>query len=320
MPVSSLKQQAEDIVTAIDTGLQLGNKQDTSLSPEARQKSNALFDMLMKAVSDVDISAAGERVKTFQVKYPNASPEKIARKLIRQKCEQTATVGAVTAGAGLIPGVGTAAAVIVGTAADIGATFKLQAELVLEVAHLYNYPLSDEEKQRLVLAITGISAGTSVALRRVGQRASLKLSEKFAEKSFMKALPVVGVLASAGTNVLSTYIIGQRADAYFRLGPEYMGAWADSLRAVSGVDERKITRWLSENGKNAGQAMAKKSKQAGRAGKKAGVAYFKWLGSFWRSVFRTLGAIFKKIWGAITFIPRKTGALFQGKPRKSAGT
>ncbi len=306
----SLKQQAEDIVTAIDTGLQLSSKQGTGLSPEAQQRSNALFNMLMKAVSDVDISAAGEQVKAFQAKYPRISSEKIAQKLIRQKCEKTATVGAVTAGAGLIPGVGTAAAVIVGTAADIGATFKLQAELVLEIAHLYNYPLSDEEKQRLVLVITGISAGTSVALRKVGQRASLKLSEKFAEKSFMKALPVVGVLASAGTNVLSTYIIGQRADAYFRLGPEYMGSWADSLRAVSGVDERKIAVWLSENGKNAGQAMAKKSKQAGQAGKKAGAAYFRWLSNFWGAVFRKLGIIFKKVWGVITFVPRKIGALF----------
>ncbi len=303
------KQQAENIVAAVETGLQLSNKQDANLSPEAQQKSGALFNMLMKAVSDVDINAAGEQVKTIQTKYPNASSEKIAQRLIAQKCEKTATVGAVTAGAGLIPGVGTAAAVIVGTAADIGATFKLQAELVLEIAHLYNYPLSDEEKQRLVLAITGISAGTSVALRRVGQRASLKLSEKFAEKSFMKALPVVGVLASAGTNVLSTYIIGQRADAYFRLGPEYMGTWADSLRAVSGVDERKIAAWLSKNSKNAGQVMANKSKQAGQAGKRAGVAYFRWLGRFWGAVFYKLGKIFKRIWGVITFIPGKIGAL-----------
>ncbi len=306
----SLKKQAENIVTAVEAGLQLSEKQNTDLSPEAQQKSGALFNMLMKAVSDVDISAAGERVKTMQAKYPKASQEKIARKLIRQKCEQTATVGAVTAGAGLIPGVGTAAAIIVGTAADIGATFKLQAELALEIAHLYNYPLNNEEKQQLVLAITGISAGTSVALRRVGQRASLKLSETFAEKSFIKALPVVGVLASAGTNVLSTYIIGQRADAYFRLGPEYMGSWADSLRAVSGVDERKIAAWLSENGKNAGLVMAEKSKQAGQAGKKAGAAYFRWLGRFWGGVFHKLGAIFKKIWGLITFVPGKIGALF----------
>jgi len=309
----SLKQQAEDIVIAIDTELQASSAQDTSLTPEMQQKSNALFNMLMKAVSDVDIEAAGERVEAFRTKYPNIAREKLSQKMIRQKCEQTGTVGAVTASAGLIPGVGTIAAVVIGAAADIGATFKLQAELVLEIANLYDYPLSDEEKQRLVLVITGISAGTSVAIRRVGQRASLKLSEKFAEKSFLKALPVIGVLASAGTNVLSTYIIGQRADAYFRLRPEYMESWADSLRTVSGVDERRIGRWLSEGSKVAGQTVAQKSKQAGQAGKKAGAAYFNWLRSFWTAVFRLLGSIFKGAWRVITFIPGKIIGLFRKK-------
>ncbi|NJL34321.1 MAG: hypothetical protein HC893_11220 [Chloroflexaceae bacterium] len=53
-------------------------------------------------------------------------------------------------------------------------------------------------------------------------------------------------------NVLATYIIGKRAQAYFGLGPEAMGDWGESLRAIVGVDERKIAGWVSETGTTVG--------------------------------------------------------------------
>ncbi len=57
---------------------------------------------------------------------------------------------------------------------------------------------------------------------------------------------MIGVAASGGTNILFTYVIGQRANAYFSLGPEAIGDWGESIRAVTGVDERIIVNWLSE--------------------------------------------------------------------------
>ena len=60
-------------------------------------------------------------------------------------------------------------------------------------------------------------------------KAGEKAAGKAVEKSLLKALPVVGVMASAGTNVLSSYILGYLADAYFRLWPEAVGTWCDSL-------------------------------------------------------------------------------------------
>jgi len=54
------------------------------------------------------------------------------------------------------------------------------------------------------------------------------------------------VAASAGVNVVSTYLIGRRVQAYFSLGEAEMKDWAESLRALTGVDERQIASWLSE--------------------------------------------------------------------------
>lgn len=338
MPEKSLKSQAQEIIVAVDHDLQEVESKAPTIQDEVNTRANAIMENVFRVVSDVDLEAAIARVNQLKKEYPEAPTEELSKRLISKKCQRTGTVGAVTSGAGLIPGIGTAAALTLGVAADIGATFKLQAELVLELAALYQYPLTDEEKQRIVMLITGLSAGTSALARKAGQRASLKMGEKFAEKSVLKALPVVGVIASAGTNVLSTYVIGQRADAYFRLGPEAVGSWSDSLRAISGVDERNIMAWLSESGKSTGTAIVAGAGRVSEAGKAAGgaiatgagkmaesvgpalssgakkaeetarwgiSAYINWLVLFWTTVFRYIGKIFHVIWMVISFVPRK---------------
>jgi hypothetical protein len=305
MAQDSLKNQAEEIMAAVNRELQTVQANTPAAQDQVDHKANALIDALFGMVSKVDLKEAEERVRAMREEYPEASPEEIAQRLIREKCRRTGTVGAVTSGAALIPGLGTAAAMTLGVAADIGATFKLQAELVLEIAAAYNYPLTDEEKQRAVMAITGLSAGTIAITRRVGQRAALRIGEKYAEKAIVKALPILGVIGSAGTNVLSTYIIGQRADAYFRLGPEAVGSWADSLRAITGVDERKVSSWLAEGGRTTGAALAAGAGKVGSGAKVAGQtaqkglrAYVNWLVYFWSGVFGFL-------WQGVTFVPRK---------------
>jgi hypothetical protein len=340
----SLKIQAEEIILAVDHDVQEVESKAAKVQREVDTKANLLLNTIFGAISDVDIDAATARVDALRAQYPGASPEELSQRLIREKCQRTGTVGAVTSGAGLIPGLGTAAALTLGVAADIGATFKLQAELVLEIAALYDYPLSEDEKQQVVMLITGLSAGTNALARRAGQAASLKIGEKFAEKSIMKALPVIGVIASAGTNVLSTYIIGQRADVYFRLGPDEVGTWADSLRTVSGVDERKIGGWLADSGRATGAVIASGASMVSEAGKAAGgavvsgagkvadtlgtgaakagqtaqagvKAYFRWVFVVWAAIFRGAGRFFGFIWNMIMFIPRKIAGLFRRKKR-----
>jgi len=340
MTDKSLKTQAEEIMVAVDRDLQqLDTGQSSTALTEVDSRANALMNTLFNVVSDVDLEAATERVKQLKEKQPEASPQQLTQMLIREKSQKTATVGAVTSGAGLIPGLGTAAALTLGVAADIGATFKLQAELVLEIAAAYDYPLTEEEKQRLVMVITGISAGSTVLTRRAGQALAIKAGEVAAGrtvgKAVLKAIPIVGVFASAGTNVLSTYIIGHRADAYFRLGPDAVGSWMDSLRAVTGVDERKVGGWLTDGGKATGSTVALGAGKVGQVGKAAGgaiangaqksgqaaqtglKAYLGWLVAFWTAIFSLVGWMVRTIWLVISFIPRKIIGLFRRQNKMS---
>ncbi len=323
MAEQSLKSQAEEIIEAVDQDLQAVESQPPDVQQEISTKTNTIMDTIFRAVSDVDLDTSIQRVKDLKAQNPDDSIEELSKKLIFNKCQKTGTVGAVTSGAGLIPGVGSAAAVTLGAAADIGATFKLQAELVLDLAALYDYPLTLDEKQRLVMFITGVSAGTTALTRKAGQAASIRIGERLAAKSVIKVLPIIGVVAAAGTNVLSTYIIGQRADVYFRLGPEAVGSWADSLRAISGVDERNIARWMAQSGRNTGEAIKFGAGKVSDAGKVAGGAVATGAGKIAAGIKKVALAIFafirkilRLIWFIITFIPRKIIGLFKSKPAK----
>ena len=207
---------------------------------------SGMMDKLVDYIHKADDVAAAERVQAIRQQWPEASTDDVVQELIRRKCIKAGSVGAVTSGAALIPGLGTLASLTFGVAADVGLTFKLQTELVLEIAAAHDKRLSDDEKQRVVLLVTGLSMGTNQAVTRVGSRMSRLATERLARRSVARAIPVIGVAASAGVNVVSTYIIGRRAHAYFSLGEAEMKDWAESLRALSGVDERQIASWLSE--------------------------------------------------------------------------
>lgn len=271
--------------------------------------SDKVAGYLVSVINNADEQAAAKRVESLRQQYPEASADLVADLLIKEKCRQTGAVGAVTSGASVIPGLGTVAALTFGVAADIGLTFKLQAELVLELAAAYGYLLSNTEKQRVVMLITGISAGTNQILSKVGKEIAEQATERLASKSVTKAIPVLGVAASAGVNILSTYLIGQRAKAYFGLGAEAMGDWTESLRAITGVDTRPLTGWLVETTENSwklvNQQLHSAKGLALTAGKSLGEVVVAGTTSSWqivRASFRFLFSIPGALWRTIKAI------------------
>ena len=225
--------------------------QEQSNKPSRKKKIvNKMMDRAVNAINDADEAVAAKRVKKLRKKQPNLDEAELVNLLIKQKCLQTGAIGAITSSSSMIPGLGTVVSLTFGVAAEIGLTFKMQAELVLEIAAVYKRELSDVEKRTAVLTVTGISSGVTQVAERAGKQVAIKASERLAQQSIAKAIPVIGVAASSGTNVVTTYVIGRRANAYFSLGPEEMGEWDESIRALTGVDERKMTRWLSETTEN----------------------------------------------------------------------
>jgi hypothetical protein len=235
------------------------SKSQTSKKKQPKQKKKQagfigdLADFVTHAIDEADEQAAAARVSSRREQQPDATNEELVEQLIKSKCYQTAMIGAVTSGSSLVPGLGTVASLTFGVAADIGMTFKLQAELVLEIAAVYGRQLSDTEKRSAVLLVTGISAGASQILRKAGQEFAKQASERLAEKAVLKSIPVLGIAASGVANFIMTYIVGQRAQDYFTLGPESVEDFGESIRAIVGLDERKLISWLTEATENAWQ-------------------------------------------------------------------
>lgn len=206
-----------------------------------------VMQLSLRAVDSVSEADAQARVEELRQQHPQATQAQLASLLIQKKCVQAGTVGAVTSGASVIPGLGSIAALTVGAVADLGMTMKLQAELVLEMAALYGHEFAPQEKRQAILMAAGIGAGAERLMARYGAELAEEVGERFAGRTLVKAVPLVGVAASAGLNVLVTYVVGQRAQAYFQLGPEAVGDWAAHIRALTGVDERAVGQWLAQS-------------------------------------------------------------------------
>jgi hypothetical protein len=220
------------------------------IGPTAQlKKSNlmaGMIDYIIRAINDVDEAVVAERVAKIQAAQPGASPEELSNSLIKHKCLQAGAVGAVTSALSMAPGGGTLVTITFGVAADLSLTLKMQAELVLEIAIVYNRRLRRAEKRQVILFVTGLSAAGDQLLTQAGVAIAKRASERLAAKSVEKAMPVLSVAASAGKNILTTYIVGKRAQAYFSLGPEAVADWDDSFRAITGIDARQLTAWLIE--------------------------------------------------------------------------
>jgi hypothetical protein len=240
-------------------------------TPSANQSpapslANTIVDQIFGTVDKTDAKAADARVAQLRIRHPAETDDDLAERLIRQRCLQAGAVGAATSGATIIPGLGSVATLVFGVAADLQMTYKLQTELVLELAAVYGRPVSLEDKRYVAALVTGMSAGANQVVRRAGVELAEKATERLAGRALAKSIPVVGVAASASINIVATYLIGRRAQAYYRQDPTTLGDWDDQIRLLTGVDERKLLAWVTESTEQS-------LRQIGRGAKKAvGVA------------------------------------------------
>lgn len=222
------------------------------------------MDRVLRTVNNADAAIAAQRVADMRAQQPEIDVDVLVERLIKQKAVQTGLVGAGTASAAMIPGAGTVAAIVLGTAADVGVTMRLHAELVLEIAAARGHDPSPAEWRNAIMLVSGFSVGAEQLMLEGGRQLARKAMGRFAGRGILKALPVVGVVASGGANVLATYVVGKRADAYFSLGPGAMQDPSEILRAVSGVDERKLVGWTAESARSAGSALRNGAAATGR--------------------------------------------------------
>jgi uncharacterized protein (DUF697 family) len=163
--------------------------------------------------------------------------------LLRRKCVRAASIGALTAGAEAVPGLGRALGFVFGELVDATMLSKVQRELVEDTFTLYGFAIDAELQRTLVEKMHIVGAGASVAtdtairglLRRSLGRAGSLLTHRL--------MPLAPIVTSALTNAAVTYTVGKRAQAIAKIGVGPVDSIPDIVRAFTGVDERRVFDW-----------------------------------------------------------------------------
>ena len=160
--------------------------------------------------------------------------------LLRRKCMRAAGVGALTAGAEAVPGLGRAMGFLFGEALDATMLSGIQRELVEDTFSIYGVVRQTESQRALVDKLHIVGAGASIAtdtairglVRRSLGRAGSMLTYRL--------MPIAPIVTSALTNAAITYTVGKRAQAVAKSGgTEVPGV----VQAFTGIDERRVFEW-----------------------------------------------------------------------------
>lgn len=201
------------------------------------------LELILADVEDLRKDAK-EICKLFQEKYENEKDEHAikdmaAKKIIKKFSDRAGFWGGATALTGVIPGLGTVIASIGGSAADIALLMKYQVEMVMEIATVYNYDITQEEIKNQCLIITGLAVISSTGKKTIGETTSktfIKIVEQYIRgatlqtvKQVFKAVGVnltrrflikiipfgVGVLIGSTLNKILTIQVGKNAQKVF---------------------------------------------------------------------------------------------------------
>lgn len=163
------------------------------------------IDRALEVLRRSDSAAATVRAERLRRANPEVPIEELAQRIIGRASRRSAAVGAATASVALLPGAGTLASLTLGLAADLTATARIQAEMVLELAALHQLRLPTKERRRLPLAVASVG-GSALA----GRALTTRLGDRIAQRGLTRTLPLVGVAAASGGNALTTYLLGWR--------------------------------------------------------------------------------------------------------------
>lgn len=196
------------------------------------------------AISPEDAMALAETLKDqTRRRYPHMAEEDVAdiaaERIAERYARLAAASGAASAVPGIVPGIGTALAVGLGASADAVTTIKLQVDMCMCLASVYDYDVTREDARHLAMMIAlfgAIGQKGGHAAVKIGSKAAVRLLRRhlrlgaltfvkelfkrvgitFTRKAAEKMVPFgVGVVVSGGANYGLTRFVGAQARQWF---------------------------------------------------------------------------------------------------------
>ncbi len=170
--------------------------------------------------------------------------------LLRIKCLQAASIGALTAAGEAIPGLTSVLGLVFGELVDVRFLGRIQRDLIEQTFTLYGFDLPDPVRSALVDKVQLLGTGASVASDAVVRQVIRRSLGGLGSLLTRRVLPVASIVSSAFSNAWVTYALGKRAQALAQLQGMPLDRLPDALRAFSGVDERRVLDWTVEGVKS----------------------------------------------------------------------
>ncbi|MFZ5644289.1 MAG: hypothetical protein ACOY46_11925 [Bacillota bacterium] len=177
------------------------------------------------------------RVARLMQDHPGLSKRELCDIIIARKSFWCAGSGAFTALPGIIPGFGSLITLIGGTAIDIMALMYFMAEMITEIAIVYDRDLRSRGAARETAWVYLYSIGadtvgkniSKAAVSQMGKQAFIKVAQdimvtmgiRVSQRTILKVIPVAGALISGTVNLFFCRRAGKTvADYYERSRPD----------------------------------------------------------------------------------------------------
>ncbi len=153
------------------------------------------LNWLLAALGQVNVAEVEQAVATLRHQHPWDMPEQLAQRVMLATARQAAQVGLVT---NALPPLA-----LMLLAVDIGAIAALQAEMIYRIAAIYGFDPNDAKRRGEVLAIWGVSTGSS-GLAKSGL-------------SLVELLPLIGTVVGIAADAAIVYGVGYLACRYYAI-------------------------------------------------------------------------------------------------------
>jgi hypothetical protein len=220
------------------------------MAPDDKEEGTWLLKVIEKvAISPEDAKAIARQYRQqAESKYPQEDDaqrqKRVADKIIGRYAKLAALSGGATALTGVIPGMGSAVAVLGGGAADTAACMKLQVDMCCCLAESFGYDINHQDARHLAFLVAaggalekaGTGVGVNIAskagvrlLRQHLKGAALqavkelfkRLGIVFTRKALERALPFgIGVAIGSSANYALTRYVGAQARDWFVIDQE----------------------------------------------------------------------------------------------------
>ena len=148
---------------------------------------------LMAAMGQVDVEAVQRDVAALRLEYPLDRDDELAQRVINNTAWKAAGIGLAT---NFVPPLA-----LMLFAVDLGAVAALQAEMIYRIAAIYGFSSVDPTRRGEVLALWGLSMGSSEAVKM--------------GLSIVELVPVIGAAVGSTSNAVILYSLGAVACRFY---------------------------------------------------------------------------------------------------------